>query len=358
MIGLGMIYSSSYMFAKEEFGSSYHFFLKQFIFLIVGGGVCYTLSLSKFNFWYKHSLKINVFFGFLILLTFIPQVGLALKGSSRWIKLGFLGIQPGEFAKYSILLSSVYFFHQFPFWDKNQRIKNLVMLTFPMILLIFQPDFGMFVLCMVNILFVCFMSQFPRKWFYSILLSGVIGMIGILFAAPYRVKRLLSYLDPWNDPQNSGFQIIQSFLAFALGGVSGAGVGNSQEKLFYLPEAHNDFIFSVIGEEMGFIGILFLITLFVFFIYTGFRLALKLQNSTKSLFGITVIFSIGFQAVLNMGVVLGLLPTKGLNLPFISYGGSSLLANAILLGLFFSILKSEGIFGVSNAASMGRTQRA
>ncbi len=353
-----MIYSSSYMFAKEEFGNSVHFLLKQLIFIIVGSGVCFVISKSKFNFWYKHSLKINVFFGFLILLTFIPSVGLALKGSSRWLKIGFFGIQPGEFTKYSILLASVYFFHQFPFWEKKQRIQNLIMLTFPMLLLIFQPDFGMFVLCMVNILFVCFMSQFPRKWFYSILLTGVIGMIGILFAAPYRVKRLLSYLDPWTDPQNSGFQIIQSFLAFALGGFSGAGIGNSQEKLFYLPEAHNDFIFSVIGEELGFIGVILLIALFVTFIYTGFRLSLKLQNHTKSLFGIAVVFAIGFQAALNMGVVLGLLPTKGLNLPFISYGGSSLLANAILLGLFFSILRSEGILGVSHGSNLDRAIRA
>lgn len=341
LLGLGMIYSASYVYAMEEFGNSALFFLKQFFFLLLGAGVCFFFSKTKFQFWFKHSYKLNFLATCAILMTFIPQLGLSMKGSSRWLRVGFMGLQPGEFVKYTVLLSSVYFFHRFNLMDRNTRLKKLALLLIPLGLLIFQPDFGMFALCMMNIVLVAYFSNFPRKWFYSGLITSLIAMLGILIMAPYRVRRLLSYLDPWNDPQNSGFQVIQSFLAFALGGFTGQGIGNSKEKLFYLPEAHNDFIFSVIGEELGFIGVFLLISLFMSFVFLGIKLALSLKNSITKTFAVVVIFSISFQALTNMAVVLGLLPTKGLNLPFISYGGSSLLANAFILGLFFSAIRSD-----------------
>ncbi|MCB9094652.1 MAG: putative lipid II flippase FtsW [Halobacteriovoraceae bacterium] len=339
--GLIFIYSASYMFAKEEFGNSAYFFLRQLTYVLVSIGFCFLLAKTKFSFWYKHSLKINFLCTLLIVLTLIPSIGFSSKGSARWLHLGFMNLQPGEFAKYSVLLSSVYFFHHFKFWTNRQKIIYFFILTGPLFFLIIQPDFGMFVICLVNLLFVCFLSSFPRKWFYSIVSAGLLLVVSTALIAPYRVRRLLVFMNPWEDPQNSGFQIIQSFLAFAQGGLIGSGIGNSKEKLFYLPEAHNDFIFSVMGEEMGLIGLFLIILLFGSFLYLGFRLALTVENKTKSLFAVAAIFTIVLQAILNMGVVLGLLPTKGLNLPFISYGGSSLLANAILLGLFFSILTKK-----------------
>jgi cell division protein FtsW len=338
-----MIYSASYLYAKEEFGNSWLFFFKQSVFIVLGVFVCLGFSKTKFQFWYKNSFKLNLAVSFLLLLTFFPQFGLSLKGASRWLRFGGFNLQPGELAKYTTLLSSVYFFNNFKFWDRQQVLKALGVLLLPMSLLIFQPDFGMFALCMMNITLIAFLSSFPRKWFYRSLILVVLGMGGILITAPYRVKRLLSYLDPWNDPQNSGFQVIQSFLAFALGSFSGQGIGNSKEKLFYLPEAHNDFIFSVIGEELGFIGVFILVSLFISFTFFGLKIAIGFKNKTHSLFGVAAILSITFQAILNMGVVLGLLPTKGLNLPFISYGGSSLLANFFILGLFFSLIKKPKI---------------
>ena len=165
----------------------------------------------------------------------------------------------------------------------------------------------------------------------------------MLFGADYRVKRILVFLDPWSDPKNSGFQIIQSFLAFAQGGITGQGLGNSNEKLFYLPESYNDFIFSVIGEELGFMGVVGGAFLFLGFIYLGFKLALSLRSRLSSLLVSSIVFNIGIQAFLNMGVVLGLLPTKGLNLPFISYGGSSMVANLAALGLVFSAVRWNAI---------------
>ena len=168
---------------------------------------------------------------------------------------------------------------------------------------------------------------------------GMIGAFGILVSAPYRVKRLLTFLDPWKDPRGSGFQVIQSFLAFANGSFFGQGLGNSNEKLFYLPEAYNDFIFSVVGEELGFIGVVATVLMFISFIFIGLKMAISLKSRVGSILVAAIIFSIGSQAFMNMGVVLGVLPTKGLNLPFISYGGSSMVANLAALGLIFACLK-------------------
>ena len=170
---------------------------------------------------------------------------------------------------------------------------------------------------------------------------GFIAACGILISAPYRVKRLLTFLDPWKDPRGAGFQVIQSFLAFANGSFFGQGLGNSNEKLFYLPEAYNDFIFSVVGEELGFVGVLATVIMFISFIFIGLKMAISLKSRVGSIMVSAIIFAIGFQAFMNMGVVLGVLPTKGLNLPFISYGGSSMVANLAALGLIFACVKIQ-----------------
>jgi cell division protein FtsW len=206
-------------------------------------------------------------------------------------------------------------------------------------LLALQPDFGMFSVCLFAITYICLMSSFPRKILYGLILSGVTAGIFLIFMAPYRTQRILTFLDPWKDPQKSGFQIIQSYLAFANGGIWGKGIGNGDEKLLYLPEAHNDFIFSVIGEELGFIGVFFLVVTFIILAYLGFKLAIRSQNRVAMIFISSVTVILTLQSFLNMGVVLGLLPTKGLNLPFISYGGSSLLSNCMAIGLVIAAFK-------------------
>lgn len=335
LIGIMMVYSSSYIYAKEVMGSSVHFLLKQFSFLLIGLVFGLILSKSKFQFWIKHIYILNIIATIVLFLTFTP-LGTSIKGSSRWISfLGFT-IQPGEFIKYSILLTATKYFNFFDEYTTKERWLYFANMFAPLILLILQPDFGSFSISVGIIMFACFMSNFSRKYFYGLIGTNLLLIIAILFAAPYRVKRFFTFLDPWSDPQNSGFQIIQSYLAFANGHVFGEGIGNSNEKLFYLPEAYNDFIFSVIGEELGFFGVLIIVVMFIAFIYLGFKIALTVDIKINSNFIATVIFAIGFQAFLNMAVVLGLLPTKGLNLPFISYGGSSLMANLMILGLVIS----------------------
>ncbi|MCP4913817.1 MAG: putative lipid II flippase FtsW [Oligoflexia bacterium] len=340
-IGIIMVFSSSYIYAQEHFGSSAHFFYRQLIYLGVSVVLCFIVSQTKTSFWIKFGFAFQCIVMLMLLLTFMPGISNKVNGASRWLVFGGVGIQPGEFCKYTILLACIPFFQNFNRLNRNQIIQYALPILGSLLILVLQPDFGTFSICFIILAAACFLSEFPRKYFYSSLLVGFIGVVGILFAEPYRVKRLLTYLDPWKNPQTSGFQIIQSYLAFANGSFIGKGLGNSVEKLFYLPEAHNDFIFSVIGEELGFLGVSLMVGLFLLLVYFGLRISLAMTTSTRFILCGTLVLAIGIQAFLNMGVVLGLLPTKGLNLPFVSSGGSSLLANFFAIGLILSCVRAE-----------------
>ncbi len=341
LFGVIMVFSASYMYATENMGSSYFFLIKQLIFISIGLVIAIVFSKLKVLFLYKHAYKINLFFGFLVTLTLVPGLRVVIKGSKRWLNLGFMHLQPGEFLKYTLMLTAIRYFENFNNYTPKQRVLYFAGIVYPLAIFVIQPDFGTFFISALIIGFIAFLSSFPRKYFYTALVFGMIGAFGILISAPYRVKRLFTFLDPWKDPRGSGFQVIQSFLAFANGSFFGQGLGNSNEKLFYLPEAYNDFIFSVVGEELGFIGVLVTALMFVSFIFIGFKIAISLKSRVGSIFVAAITFAIGFQAFMNMGVVLGVLPTKGLNLPFISYGGSSMVANLSALGLIFACVKIQ-----------------
>ncbi len=336
VLGIVMVYSSSYIYARDIYNNSAHYFYRQLFFLGTALPICWLISKTKVSFWLKYSWFFHLGVTLLLIGTFIPGLGNEVKGANRWLYLGRFGLQPGEFLKYTSILVAVPFFENFFKISPRERVAQAVFIFFPVVLLLIQPDFGSFSICIGLIAVVCFLSSFPRKYFYSSLVGVVLLIIPILISQPYRVRRLFAYLDPWKNPQTSGFQIIQSYLAFANGSIFGTGLGNSNEKLFYLPEAHNDFIFSVIGEELGFLGVFLVVFLFLSLIFFGFRLATRLEKKSSAILATSIIFAVGLQASLNMGVVLGLLPTKGLNLPFISAGGSSLLANFFGIGLFLS----------------------
>lgn len=339
--GIVMVFSSSYMWAREQHGAATHFLTKQIVFIALGTVGAILLARTKISFWYKHAYKVHGLCLGLLLCTLVPGVGLMMKGSQRWLNLGFMNLQPGEFVKISLILVAIRYFENFRAYDNRQKAFYGISLAAPLLIFLIQPDFGTFAIASTLVAFIAFLSHFPRKLFWSATAIGFVSAVGLLFAAPYRVKRIMVFLDPWQDPRNAGFQIIQSFLAFANGAVFGEGLGNSNEKLFYLPEAYNDFIFSVVGEELGFLGVCGVIALFITFIFLGFRMALTLKSRLGALLVAAVTFTIGFQAFLNMGVVLGVLPTKGLNLPFISYGGSSMVANLAALGLLFAALRGK-----------------
>lgn len=340
-IGLIMVWSSSYILANENFGTPYHYIIRQLINLFLAIVIAYTVSKTKYTFWLKYGYIINILASVVVALTIVKGIGSSAKGASRWLSFGGFSLQPGEIVKFTVILSALTFFENWNKMDSKERLKHGGTLFLPLVLLIKQPDFGTFFICFVVISFVCFMSSFPRKYFYYSLIGGGLAGVFVLFSQAYRVKRLLTYLDPWKNPQGSGFQIIQSYMAFANGSAIGQGLGNSNEKLFYLPEAHNDFIFSVLGEELGFMGVFILISLFIAFIYFGFKLALQVRDRIGIILAASVVFVLGLQALLNMSVVLGLLPTKGLNLPFVSYGGSSLLCNFFGIGLLLSVIKAH-----------------
>lgn len=340
--GVVMVFSSSYMWAREQHGGATYFLVKQLIFILAGTVGAIFLSRTKISFWYKQAYKVHALCIGLLVLTMVPGIGLTMKGSQRWINIGFMNLQPGEFVKISLVLAAIRFFENFNAYDVRQRSLYGATIALPLVCFLIQPDFGTFAIASMIVTFIAYLSHFPRKYFWSGAAFGFVSAVGLLFAAPYRVKRIMVFLDPWQDPRNAGFQIIQSFLAFANGSVFGQGLGNSNEKLFYLPEAYNDFIFSVVGEELGFVGVCVVISLFLAFIYFGFRLSLGIKSRLGALLVATVTFTIGFQAFLNMGVVLGVLPTKGLNLPFISYGGSSMVANLAALGLMFAAIRANG----------------
>ena len=342
LLGNVMVFSSSYIFAREKYGSPFYFLNKQLIYTVFGFFLMWVISNTKYQFWIKFSKQIVIFSTFLLALTFLPGIGIEVKGANRWLNLLFISFQPGELAKYSVLFYSVYFFEVLNKAPLKERLSGLPYLILPLFLLVLQPDFGSFFICCSVIFFISFLSSFNRKYFYSFLVGGVSAVLGVLLMAPYRVARLITFLDPWKNPKSSGFQIIQSFLAFSNGGVTGKGLGNSNEKLFYLPEAHNDFIFSVIGEELGLIGVVAFIFILMIFIYNGLKLSTQNNNNfIQHLIICGVVFLISYQSFLNMGVVMGVLPTKGLNLPFVSFGGSSLVCNFFGVGVLLSALKKK-----------------
>ena len=350
-VGLPMLYSSSFIVAGENYGNSNYFIYKQLICLLIAVPICSLISMTRISFWIKYGLYFHILCLVLLALTLIPSIGVTANGSTRWIRVGTFVLQPGEFVKISLALLSINFFEGFKSLSVREKAIYIALITSSLTLLMFQPDFGTFIISLAVLVCVAFLSSFSRKYLYYSLAGVFLLAVPVLLSQSYRVKRLLTFINPWENPQTSGFQIIQSYLAFANGSVLGQGLGNSNGKLFYLPEAHNDFIFSVIGEEFGLVGVSLVIGAFVALLYYGFRISMQMKHKETYILVSTAIFTIGLQAILNMGVVLGLLPTKGLNLPFISSGGSSLMANCFIIGLVVSAVRSEirGVGDVSNS---------
>ena len=279
----------------------------------------------------------------LLILVIIPGIGTVRNGSRSWFGIGSFGIQPSEFAKLTLIIFTSKYLKN----EKNLKyikkgvlpILGIVILVFGLIML--QPDFGTGMIILVSIIGLLFVSGVDFKFFIRLGLIGVVGIVLLIAIAPYRLERILSFLNPWSDPLGSGFQIIQSLYAIGPGGLFGQGFMNSRQKHFYLPEPQTDFIFSIISEEFGFLGILIVATLFTIIIFKGFKIA---QNSGDKFakflaFGIT--FGLAFQAILNLMVVVGLIPVTGVTLPFLSYGGSSLLITLISMGVLLNISRYQ-----------------
>lgn len=343
-IGIIMVTSAGYIIATGRFGDGFYYTKKQGMALIIGLVAMYTLSRVDPSVWKRASPYLLVGGVGLLLMVFVPFIGAELGGSHRWMKLPFgYYLQPSEFVKYALVM-----FLARSLARKEDSLKDFVNGFLPNVLLmglvvsliVIQPDFGTGVM----LLTVCFLMLFVA----GVRLVHLLGVVAILtpflihvaMSAQYRLSRLRTFWDPWSDPLNAGWQVIQSLVAFGCGGIWGVGIGKGIQKLGYLPQPHTDFIFAVIGEELGLVGVAAIILLFYVLICRGLVVAIRAADRFQSYlaFGITCL--IGLQAMVNMAVAMGMLPTKGLPLPLVSLGGTSLMANLAGLGILMAIARN------------------
>ena len=341
IIGIIMIYSSSHIWAEYKYNDPYKYMKQQLIFAIIGFVLMYFISKINIDYYYKKTNLILGFCLFLLVLVLIPGIGNVRNGSRSWFSIFGLGFQPSEVAKIGMIIFSAKYLSKL----KKVSLKSILPLLGVLILvfglIMLQPDFGTGMVLIMTIISLIFISGLDFKYFYYMFGLGVAGITILILIAPYRLERITSFINPWKDSLGSGFQIIQSLYAIGPGGLLGQGFLNSRQKQFYLPEPQTDFIFSIICEEFGFIGSTIIIILFFIICYCGLKLALKEENLFKKYLIFGLIFQILFQAVLNLMVVVGLIPVTGVTLPFLSYGGSSLLVSMASIGIILNISKNS-----------------
>ena len=340
IFGLIMIYSASYVWAEYKFQDPFKFVKNQGIFFLLGVFLIFLVQKIPTSFFEKYCKKFLFLCIILLICVLIPGLGTVRNGSRSWFGIGSFGIQPSEFTKLATILFTSHYLVKHEKKMKSFRhgiLPILGLILFLFFLIMLQPDFGTGMILVMSIMGLLFVGGVPFQFFLKLGVLGVIGIVGLILAAPYRLTRILSFLNPWEDPLGSGFQIIQSLYAIGPGGLFGFGLGGSRQKHFYLPEPQTDFIFSIISEEFGFLGVLIVSSLFLIIIYKSIKIALKCQNlfGKYLVFGIT--FMLGFQALLNLSVVIGLIPVTGVTLPFLSYGGSSLLITLISMGIILNV---------------------
>lgn len=343
IIGIIMVYSSSSIWAEYKYQDPFKYFKSQLIFFIIGLIIMYIITQLDINILEKHSNKILLICLILLILVLIPGIGKVRNGSRSWFGIGPLGIQPSEFSKLGLIIyTSKYLSHN------NKNIKDIKKGLIPLFLVIgiffitimLEPDFGTAMVILVTLITLIFVAGPKVSFFLKIGFIGIIGIILLIIVAPYRLKRITAYLNPWSDPLGSGFQIIQSLYAIVPSGLLGTGLGNSIQKNFYLPEPQTDFIFSIIIEELGILGTFIIISLFIIIFHRSIKISLTEQNLFKKYLSFGLSFGIIFQAILNILVITGTIPTTGITLPFISYGGSSLLISMTSIGIILNISKN------------------
>ena len=343
IFGVIMIYSASYIWAGYKYDNPYKFVINQGIFMIVGIILMSIISKVDYKIYQKYSNKILFICILLLILVLIPGLGTVRNGSRSWFGIGSLGIQPSEFTKLGLIIfTSKYLVNNEGNMKsfKNGILPILIIIGLVFGLIMLQPDFGTGTIIVMSVMGLLFVGGMNMSFMSKGILVGIVGVIILILMAPYRLQRILSFLDPWSDPLGSGFQIIQSLYAIGPGGLLGMGFGNSIQKHFYLPEPQTDFIFSIISEEFGFMGVLIVSVLFLTLIISGFMISRKQVDLFGKYLSFGIIFQIAFQAILNLMVVVGLIPVTGVTLPFLSYGGSSLLITLCSIGIVLNISRN------------------
>ena len=342
-IGIVMIYSASSIYAGEHYKDGFFFLKRHLSFLGIGVLLTFLVMCVDYRRFRDHAKPMLILALFLLVLVLIPGVGREVSGARRWFRFGILSFQPSEFANLAVIIYISDFISR-----KSENIRSfsrgfmppMIILGFTVLLILLQPDLGTSVSLAFVVVVMLFVSQVRLSYLFSVLLGSVPLLSVLILSAPYRRARIMAFLNPWADPKGTGFQIIQSQIALGSGSIFGNGLGHSRQKLFYLPAAHTDFIFSIIGEEMGLLGTLGVILLFIIFIYYGVKVIKNAPDKFGYFLALGLVSMICFRAIINIGVSCGLLPTKGLPLPFISYGGSSFIFDLVSVGILMYIART------------------
>ncbi len=342
-IGTIMVASASIDFAVANYQDPWFFVRRHLVYLLLSLIAALVVLAIPTTFWRQYGWMLFLVALFFLVIVLIPGVGRRVNGSQRWLQIGPITLQVSEMVKFcSIVFFGSYLSNSQYFLQTQWRelFKPLLMLVLLMWLLLLEPDFGGSVVLAATVGGMLFLAGAKLWQCILLLLSGISILAGLVWFTPYRMQRLVTFLDPWKDQFDSGYQLTQSLIAFGRGEWFGLGLGNSIQKMLYLPEAHTDFIFSIYAEEQGFIGVILLLALFMFLVYQIFLISKKamLRNDTfvaLVAFGVAVLF--GFQILVNVSVASGFFPTKGLTLPFMSYGGSSLIISCVLIALLLRL---------------------
>lgn len=339
-IGIVMVYSTSAILAGDRFGDPYYFLKRQLLFSGIGFILMIFMIFFNHEVLKKFAYPILIFSILLLIAVLIPGIGHRAGGAMRWIRVQSFSFQPSEIAKLGLIIFMAYFLTK-----KEERIRSfsfgflptLILSGLVIALLVKEPDFGAALFLVVMVFLLLFVSGARVIYIAGAILLSAPVVYYFLTHAAYRYKRLLSFIRPWDDPTGTSYQIIQSFLSFGSGGLFGLGLGEGRQKLFFLPAPHTDFIFSVIGEELGLVGALIVVLLFFILTLRGIHISVSLEDRFGAYLALGITLMISLQAVINMGVVLGLLPTKGLTLPLVSYGGTSLITNLVGIGILLRL---------------------
>jgi len=345
VLGALMIFSASAVLARDKYGYSYYFLVRQLVFLGLGWVALLICRRIDYHWWARLCAPLLILNLLLLVIVLVPGFGHQAGGATRWLHTPFFTIQPGELCK---LVMVIYIGSYLANPDnelqdfKRGLLPPLLVLLLFIGLLMMEPDFGTSVLILLLVVMLCWIGGARLVHLLSLGLLALPAIALVVYRSPYRLKRIMTFLDPWKDPLGSGFQVIQSMMAIGVGGINGVGLGDGKQKLFFLPEPHTDFIVATIGEELGFLGICFLVVAVLVFLATGLRIALASRDRFGMLLAVGLTFLVVVQMLVNMGVTMGVLPTKGLTYPFLSYGGTSLLTSFTAVGILMNVCRQEG----------------
>ncbi len=338
--GVVMVYSSSSIMADRRYADGFFFLKRQGVFALIGLAAMAVIMRIDYHHLRRFAVPFLLLCVGLLVAVLIPGIGTHAGGAARWLRFGMISVQPAELAKIALVM---YMAHSLA--KKQEKVRNLavgfipymVVLAVLLFLLLLQPDLGSALTLGAVAMVMLLVAGTRLSYLFSLVILAAPFLYFAVMNVDYRRQRIMSFLDPWADPTNSGFQIIQSWIAFGSGGIFGNGLGEGKQKLFFLPEAHTDFIFSVVGEELSFAGVAVVATMFLLLILRGMRASLMAPDDFGRYlaFGLTLL--LGLEAFVNMAVVMGMVPTKGLALPFLSYGGTNLVTTLMAVGLLLNV---------------------